>query len=480
VKKVQIVWSEFQKAIFDDVANGKSGQHTVVMARAGSAKTSSLTECVRYIPKGKRSLFVAFNKKIAETLDEKINKSYCEVRTLHSVGYATVRKRFPKIKLDTEKVEHISANVLRDLGYKQFDKQKFELAYSLTRTINLCHGALIDTPSKIDDLIDRFDIETFEMPRDEFVRATCRTLRECHSMVDCLSFSEMVSWVFTRGLLLEQYDRVFIDEAQDLTPAQLHIALGSCKKDGRILACGDSRQVLYTWAGVDINAIDILTKRLNAKVLPLPISYRCAKSIVKLAQEIVPDIQHAPSAIEGSVEHIFEDDFLDRVKVGDFILSRVNAPLIYYCMRLLLNGTPANIQGKDVGANLAYIIRKSEKKNVPDFLEWLEEWKSSEIARLRSKGRDPILIVDKAACLETLCNGARSLDSVFDNIKTLFHDGDDTARVMLSSVHKAKGLERDRVFLLDWTFRRGMDVSEDNIDYVAKTRAKRELYLVQK
>jgi ATP-dependent DNA helicase UvrD/PcrA len=477
VKKCPIVWSDFQKAIFQDVAEGTG--NTVVEAKAGSSKSTTAIECVRYIPRGKKSLFVAFNKKIAEELDERINKSYVLVKTLHSVGYATVRKRFPGIKLDVDKVEHIAANVLRDLGYKQFDKQKFALAYSLARTVNLCHGSLIDTPSKIDDLIDRFDIETFEMPREEFVRAVCKTLRECRSMTDCLAFSEMVFWPFSMGLQLEQYDRVFIDEAQDLTPAQLHIALGSCKKDGRILACGDSRQVLYTWAGVDINAIDILTKRLNAKVLPLPISYRCGKSIVKLAQEIVPDIQPAPNAIEGSVEYVDEEDFLDRVKVGDFILSRVNAPLIYYCMKLLLNGVPANIQGKDVGANLAYIIRKSEKKNVPDFLEWLEEWKTSEMARLRAKGRDPILITDKAACLEALCNGAKSLESVFDNIKTLFHDGDDSSRVILSSTHKAKGLERDRVFLLDWTYR-DTDVSESNVRYVAITRSKRELYLVQK
>ena len=478
VAKPKLEWSEYQKAVFADIANGTG--NTIVQARAGSSKTTTLVESVRHIPKRKSSLFVAFNKKIAEELNDRISKSYVLVKTLHSVGYSAVRKRLPNIKLDIDKIDHIADNVLRDLGYKQFDKDKFALAYSLTRTINLCHGSLIDTPSKIDDLIDRFDIETFEMPREEFVRATCKVLRDCRSMLDCISFSEMVFWPFSMGLKLEQYDRVFIDEAQDLTPAQLHIALGSCKKDGRILACGDSRQVLYSWAGVDINAIDILTKRLNAKVLTLPISYRCAKSIVKLAQEIVPDIQYAPNAADGMIRHISQDDISKHVLPGDFILSRTNAPLIYHCMALLREGVPANIQGKDVGANLAYIIRKSEKKDVETFLVWLNEWKNSEVARLRAKGRDPILVMDKAACLETLCDGAKSLDAVFDNIKTLFNDGDDSKRVILSSVHKAKGLERDRVFLLEWTFRHGLSIEEDNVAYVARTRPKIELFLVEK
>jgi superfamily I DNA/RNA helicase len=51
--------------------------------------------------------------------------------------------------------------------------------------------------------------------------------------------------------------------------------------------------------------------------------------------------------------------------------------------------------------------------------------------------------------------------------------------VVLSSVHKAKGLERDRVWLLEESFRRSGG-EEDNIRYVAITRAKRDLRLVDR
>jgi hypothetical protein len=194
----------------------------------------------------------------------------------------------------------------------------------------------------------------------------------------------------------------------------------------------------------------------------------------------VPDIQSAPNAKEGRVETISDKDFLNKVKPGDFILSRINAPLIYHCLALLRMGVPANIAGKDVGANLTYMIKKSEAKTVVEFLAWLDGWKKSEIARLQAKHRDPILILDKAACLEALCENERSLENVKDNIKELFHDGDDSTRVICSSIHKSKGLERDRVFLLVNTLRRELNTEENNICYVAWTRAKDMLFLVKK
>ena len=473
-----IVWSPLQKAIFRDVQSGTG--NTVVLARAGASKTTVLVEATKYVPPKKKTIFVAFNKKIALELDERINRSYIATKTLHSVGFSTIKAHFGQAALDPDKTQNIIQNILYEYGFKKFEKSKFDVLFSLCRAVNLCKGALIDVPSKIDDLIDLFDIDTFSIAREDFIKIICKTLRKCKEINNVIDFADMVWFPYVYGMVPEKYDRVFIDEAQDLSPAQVSLALSLCKKDGRILAVGDDRQVLYSFNGVEIDAIEKLTKRLDAKVLPLSVSYRCPQKVIKLAQDIVPDIEAAPYAQEGEVKEVKEKNFLSDVRPGDFILSRVNAPLIYYCLALLRMGVPANIQGRDVGANLAYMIKKSEAKTVPEFAKWLDEWKASEIARLTAKKRDPILVIDKAACLDTLCEGARSLDEVLDNIKELFNDGDDTTRVMLSSVHKSKGLERERVFLLTNTFRRDMSVEEMNIEYVAITRSKSCLYLVIK
>jgi superfamily I DNA/RNA helicase len=317
------------------------------------------------------------------------------------------------------------------------------------------------------------------MSREDFISCVCQTLKIGKQTTSCLDYGDMIWMPYVFGCKFEKYDRVFIDEAGDLNAAQLFIALNSCKPDGRILAVGDNFQVLYSFTGVEEDVLSTLTKRLKAKVLPLPISYRCPRSVIKLAQEIVPDIQAAPNAKEGSVKTISEDIFLSLVKPGDFILSRVNAPLIYYCMELVRNGVRANIAGRDIGKSLAWLVRKSETKTVDEFLIWLAKWKDEEVARLEKKGRDPILILDKASCLENLCKGSKDTQDILDKINELFSDAEDKDIVSLSSIHRAKGKECDRVFVIASTLKRGMNRSEDNICYVSFTRAKSELFLVK-
>ena len=51
-KKEKKNWSEYQKIIFRNIA--KDTGHTLVIARAGSAKTTTLVEGAKYIPKGKK------------------------------------------------------------------------------------------------------------------------------------------------------------------------------------------------------------------------------------------------------------------------------------------------------------------------------------------------------------------------------------------------------------------------------------------
>ncbi len=478
MKRPKVIYSQYQKDIFENIQNGSG--NTVVFARAGCGKSFCLIEGVKYIPKKLKSLFVAFNTSVAKELDERISKSYISARTLHSVGRSTIVNTFGKIVLDPDKSLNIIQNILHKRGYKKFDKEKFNIASSLLKAVNLCKGCLIDIPSKIDILLDEFDIDTFELSREEFINIICQSLRECKEVKNVIDYGDMIWLPYVYGMRFKQYDRVFIDEAHDLNAAQLHIALNSCKKGGRILAVLDDFQVLYSFTGVKIDAADILIKRLNAKVLPLPISYRCPKAVIKLAQEIVPDIQAAPNAKEGEVKVVLENVFLSLVRPGDFILSRVNAPLIYYCMELIRNKIPANIAGRDIGRGLAYLVRKSETKTVNEFLKWLGKWKQEEIDRLKQKGRDPVIILDKAACLENLCGGKKTTDQIIDDINELFSDADANDIVVLSSIHRAKGLERDNVFLLDFTLRRGMNRSEDNIAYVGFTRARKSLFLVRK
>ena len=149
----------------------------------------------------------------------------------------------------------------------------------------------------------------------------------------------------------------------------------------------------------------------------------------------------------------------------------------------------ANIRGRDIGKQLGYLIKKSKKKQIPAFLKWLSNWKDEEVKKLQDKKINTENVIDRYECLLSLCEEHNSLEDVSKKIEDLFNDKDEKGIVILSSVHRSKGLETDNVFILKWTFRQWLDINlnqlekpneEANIAYVAATRAKKSLYIVRK
>jgi superfamily I DNA/RNA helicase len=464
-------WSSYQKDIFDNISNGIG--NTQVDALAGTGKTSTIIEGFYYVPKFKNSLMCAFNKSIQTELETRA-PSGVEVKTLHSLGYAACRRSFPKLGApDKNKLEgYIKAE-------KGDDSESYELRSNLAKAISLAKGYLAATPKQIDEVMDRHEVDTCGESRDEFINSALKIMEATKKDTNRVDFDDMIWLPNVLNLRLDKHDMVFIDEAQDLNLAQINLALNSVKDNGRIISVGDEHQAIYGFRGADSNAIKNIVDRLGSKRMPLSVTYRCAKAIVKMAQTIVPDIEAAPDAEEGIVEQCSTAQMEQMVKPGDFILSRVNAPLIKWCLSLLKARVPANIQGRDMGKNLSSLIKKSNTSNVDDFLSWLSDYEALESDRLNKMKRDSSVLSDKVDCLRTLCDGTRSLDDVYQNIDRLFKDGDDKSRVILSSTHKAKGLERDRVFMLNDTYKPTKGIEESNLTYVAYTRAKKELFLVQ-
>jgi DNA helicase II / ATP-dependent DNA helicase PcrA len=465
-------WSKYQKDIFRDIHSGLG--HTVVIARAGSGKTSTIVEGFKYLPKGKKTLMVAFNKAIAEELKMRA-PSYVDVMTLHSLGFRSIKQSFgTDVVLDNDKTHILVSTLIGE------DRDMWEVNQSISKCVSLCKGFLVDTPSKIGDLIDKFGIEIFEYSREKFTELVIKTLGLCKAKKNVVDFDDMIWFPFVYRLNVGKFDVVFVDEAQDLNQAQIAMVLSACKVDGRIIAVGDPAQSIYQFRGADSEAIPNFIEKLGAKSLPLSVTYRCPRKVVKLAQDIVPDIEAAEDAKEGTVEEVPAEQILKLVQAGDFVLSRTNAPLIKHCMALLKAGIPANIQGRDVGANLQYFIKKSKAKTITAFTEYVVAWREQEVKRLLAEKKDPIATTDKAECLLNLCEGTLTIKDLKETIEKLFNDTDDHAKVIFSTTHKAKGLERNRVFILTNTYRPGQGGEEANLWYVAVTRSKSELYLVKK
>jgi len=467
-------WSNYQIDIFKDIETGSG--NTQVDAYAGSGKSSSIVEGFYHVPRGKSSLMCAFAKPIQIELEKKAPASV-DVLTLHSLGYRASRKAFPKIGKPDDKGEKLRGYIKAERGE---DPETYDVRDNIAKCVSLCKGYLADRPEDIDPIMDRHDIDTCGESREGFITSVIKVLNACKKDTNRMDFDDMVWFPNVHNIPLNKYDFVFIDEAQDLNMAQINLALMSAGGNGRIISVGDERQAIYGFRGADSNAIQNIVNRCNSKRLPLSVTYRCAKAIVELAQQFVPDLQAAPNAEMGLVQDLSENKIEEMVRAGDFILSRTNAPLIKWCLNLLKARIPANIQGKDMGKNLLSLIKKSKAKDVDAFLGWLNEYEAMEVDRLLKAKREPSTLQDKMECLRILCEGTNNLEDVKGNLDKLFHDGGDSNRVILSTTHKAKGLERDRVFMLTDTYKPGKNIEEDNLTYVAYTRAKRELYLVSK
>lgn len=479
------VWNEGQRSVFADVESGEG--HTNVAARAGTGKTTTIVEAFRYIPTGTEALMVAFNKSIANELEARMKGSSADVNvsTLHSYGNGAIFKSFGRMELDKNRVDGIIDELFGEKAVS-FDRRR-----AITKTVSLAKSTLSHESSEIEELVEDFGIDDAgDTPEDRtrFAEQVRTVLNRCAKVEDGhIDFDDMVWLPVVLGLRTKQYDFVFCDEAQDLSAVQLELAMKAVKRDGRICVVGDDCQAIYGWRGADENAVANIIDRTKAKTILLSVTYRCARNIVKVANEIVPDLQAAPNAADGEVAQRSKGFMMSDARAGDFVISRTNAPLIPLCLGFIRDGKRANIQGRDVGQNLLALIRKAKTQNVSEMLDYVEEWKRKEMTRLIAKKKSTMSVEDRALTIEALAEGSRSVSDVVASIDSLFTDVSDQDRIMLSTTHRAKGLERDRVFLIapTYAYYRNMNrdietaVEEKNLWYVATTRAKNSLFFVE-
>jgi superfamily I DNA/RNA helicase len=481
------IWSAQQLDIFKWFEQ-PDGNDLVVRARAGTGKTTTIIEGINRAPETSIML-CAFNKRIAEELIARIDNRNATAKTLHAIGFAIVRRYWEGIRVakGTERADSLTERVC---GFRVPDAIK-----RLVTKLH-CKGREIaphaTTPEELLDIAITFECE----PDEQWQASGFDVWFVCGKAIEAMElaatvkptatgidFADMIFLPVRNHWLNKAYDLVVVDEAQDMTVAQLEIARGVCR--GRICVVGDDRQAIYGFRGADSNSLDRLKAELNARELGLTTTYRCGKSIVALAAELVPDFEAGSNNPDGTVSTLPAAKLVESAALGNFILSRLNAPLVSVAMSLLRNGKRTRIAGRDIGAGLKGLIRRLSKgraaNSLPELVKRIAAWEEREVARMTAAKREDRIdaIHDQAEMLISLTDNAQSVADVEARIDALFtDDGLGQAGVITcSSVHRAKGLEADKVFVLQATLRKG-NREEENIAYVAITRAKHELVWV--
>jgi superfamily I DNA/RNA helicase len=283
------------------------------------------------------------------------------------------------------------------------------------------------------------------------------------------------------GMVHARYDLVVVDEAQDMTGAQLEMAIKACRPSGRLVIVGDDKQAIYGFRGADSGSLDRLKAQLGAAELGLKMTYRCPKRVVEIAQRVVPDFRAAVSAPEGAVERCEGERLAGLVSPRDFVLSRSNASLVKVCLSILRQGKRAYVKGRDIGAGIMSLVSKQAATTLKELEERLRVWheresrKAMKLPQEAAEARLEFLDDELGVCL-ALIEDSDTVGALLGRLSRLFGEGDADS-VMCSTTHRAKGLEAETVYLLEGTFR-DTDDEERNIFYVAVTRAKRRLVWV--
>jgi DNA helicase-2/ATP-dependent DNA helicase PcrA len=499
--KTDRVWSAEQEAIFDWFKSTPGA--LVVRARAGTGKTTTIKTAFTHAPE-ERMLYAVFNKKNQLEAQRAITDARVEIKTLHSVGLMFIKQVWENCKplntLDNERVTAVvGAQSPREVQTQvtrlvRFAKNVFVGVPELSAMMELAMDRDIECPAFEDELNGGY---TRQVLSSLAIRTLILSLeRDAENRI---SFDDMVWLPVAKGWVRAWYDLVCVDEAQDMNLPQLIMAKGACKPGGRVCVVGDDRQAIYGFRGAASDGMTMMREALGATELSLTTTYRCPKSVVKLAAVLVPDYKAAATAPEGLVEDMDINNIVSRVLVGDAILSRANAPLMPLCLRLLRKGIPSRIEGRDIGKTLLDIVEKFNAQSVPQFITKVEKWRDRQISRVKDSKRfeeKAAQINDQADTLVAIAEGASSVREITNRLSALFQDTEEDSKpaVVLSTTHKAKGLEWPRVYLLRDTYmskrpRTGPPQSEAakaaqareeaNIYYVALTRAKQHLVLAE-
>ena len=443
----------------------------------------------------------AFNKAIAEELKTRINKPNVTAGTMHSLGFSLWRGIAQgRSEIDGKK----TAGIIKRLGLFEFDKETRNIVNSAVGYAKQGGFGLKEAPSYVthDAWTELFDYHDFwdELPgsvSSERVLGACvqvyaESLKMCQERDPIIDFSDMILAPLMFGAPKPMYDWVIIDEAQDTDMGRRKLSQWVLKPGGRMVAVGDDKQAIYAFAGANSDSMELIKKEMGSIELPLSITYRCPKSVVALAQTLVPDIQAHESAPEGvvrTIDHtqLWKEDLRDT----DVILCRNTRPLIGVAKRLRKMGIPCSVEGANGRALIALASKWGEDIQIGLMEEKLATYVNLQVVKWEGKNRldKAEAIRERQECLLDISSELEEFDSVkslVKHIEKMYGEqwGEDNRRILrLCTVHRAKGREWDRVFLLGrnvympskWAKKEWELGQEENLVYVAWTRAKREL-----
>ena len=317
--------STYQQDIFDWVQSTQDkSENLVVEAVAGSGKTTTGLEMLKYVSEEMAIVFLAFNRHIAQELQSKV-PDHVWTKTYHALGLQIIKDNLGNVKVDSNGKK--SKRLLERYLSKEYDRALF---YPSKQLLGLLKGNLLEpTDQNIQDLSEYHGID-LNHSASTVHRAVKGAFVDGLDDTSEIDFDDMCHVPAYLNLNPRRYDFLFVDELQDTNKVQSSLVEMSIKDTGRIVGVGDTAQSIYAFRGADSEAIPSFINRFDANTLPLSISYRNPLRIVELVNARFPEIHFEAweNAKDGTVDSVKYSQALVDFEPGDMILCRTNAPLV--------------------------------------------------------------------------------------------------------------------------------------------------------
>lgn len=535
-----VEYSAHQKRIFShmmEVAT-RDRKCAAISASAGSGKSFTIRALIKMLmeamvrkelPRGSIGSF-QFNTHIKEEMIAKIGSHpNLNIMTVSGSGLQALKHNriFPKAGIKYNKYYLLCSNAIQEnLSYvcseiddtekAKGDQLKKKMTSQLTEIVNMTMNTL--TPlGDIDAGLEMVDKYSLECSSTRLFRLAQDVIETAVDMLDQgqVAFQDMLYGPVHKNLDFPKYDWIFCDECQDFSALQLEIISRYRHENTIMFGFGDPNQSIMAFAGALSDSFNQFVTKFDCRVLPLSVCYRCPSKVLDLARILVPSIRNRPDCPEGIVEVIaLKETMATMAQAGDYFICRMTAPLVQMCIMLIKLRKSAVVKGREIGDKLIELYNKiveygdsgellgKKPFDCADFIGTIRQYSDSEMIRMVKKKSSQFKIdsfTDQVDCLKIiaeylsneslLANTKDHHSSILAEINKLFPKDKDIGRhsIILCTVHKAKGLEADNIFIIEFhkmphSGPKGKVQSTEqkqqelNILYVAMTRPKKALY----
>jgi len=374
--------------------------------------------------------------------------------------------------------------------------------------------------------------------------AYCEVYREYEQYLiekDLVDFPRMVQLAVkaleqnasSNGSYIKKFKHVLVDEFQDINAAQKRMVDLFVSGNANLWAVGDDYQAIYGWRGSDVRyMLDFKNSYEGASIHALKVNYRSGRHILQAAENLsnhflegfrkklspstedTGEIYYDELSNEADEAQTLLEEIQLRLDAGIpadeiAVLSRTNKRPINIASRLLQNGIPVDLKDGVLAfdsfhekqliqaASVASGVFLSFKwpripKDLYGFSKRLETetWdrKVKSLTTYMSKrlsGSDTEDIKIKLENLKSTLLSFSDASAFFSVLEATLNPNSDAKKVFVGTIHSAKGLEWDSVFLTgmedgNLPQRQTTDPKvydeERRIAYVGATRAKRFLF----